>query len=171
MAGCVMKQDTLLERVLALPSVDYTERRVRLPDRPGLYFAIGKNSEILYIGMSRHSIRGRWKASFHDGACQIEKRGLEDQARIAYIVYADTVRLVEDEKAAIRTFSPTFNYSHVPGAYERAYRRRAEECRYINCHEHYHETIPQLAPPTDWDVCDCGTPECALYPGLKRPAP
>lgn len=158
---------TLLERVLALPSVPYVERRARLPDRTGLYFAIGKDSEILYIGMSRHSIRRRWKSSYHDGACKIERRNLCDGTRIAYIVYTDTVRVVEDEKAALREFRPTFNYSHVPGAYERDYRRRAEECRYINCHDHFHETIPQRETPTEWGPCDCHTPECAIYPELK----
>lgn len=130
----------------------------------------------MYIGMSRKSIRGRWKAGFHDGACQIENRGLEVGARIAYIVYSDPTSVPEDEKAAIRHFSPTYNYSHVPGAFERDKRRRAEECRYINCHNHFHETIPQKEPPTEVGDCDCGTVECELYPGVtptiyrRRPA-
>lgn len=163
-----MDSTTLLERVLALPSVPYPDRRVRLPARPGLYFAIRGDTEILYIGMSRKSIRGRWKAGFHDGGCQIEKRDLCADTRIAYIVYDDTTTLVDDEKAAIRTFMPLFNVSHVPGGYARLARRDAEECRYINCHDHFHERVPQKDPPTEWGPCDCGTPVCEIYP---RPTP
>lgn len=166
---------TLAERVFALPSVPYADRRKKLPDRPGLYFAL-RGDDVLYIGMSRKSIRGRWKAGFHDGACQIEKRGLDVGARIAYIVYDNPEAVIEDEKAAIRAFSPLFNYSHVPGAYERDWRRRSEECRYINCHDHFHEKIPQKEPPTEWDDCDCDTPTCEIYPGsplsvVRRRAP
>jgi hypothetical protein len=160
---------SLLNRVPLLPSVAYAERRTRLPDSPGLYLAYRDGPEILYIGMSRKSIRGRWKAGFHDGASHIRNRGLEDQVRIAYILYSDTSSLVEDEKAAIREFRPIFNYSHVPGAYERDQRRRTEECPYINCHDHFHETIPQKEPPTEWGPCDCHTSKCAIYSELIRP--
>lgn len=156
--------DALLARVPSLPSVAYADRRTLLPNKPGLYIAYREGPELLYIGMSTKSIRGRWKAGFHDGAAQIEKRGLQGQTRIAYIVYSDAASVVEDEKAAIRTFSPTYNYSHVPGAFEREMRRREEECRYINCHSHLHSTVAPLGPLTDLDVCDCGTPVCELYP-------
>jgi hypothetical protein len=156
---------TMLERVLALPAVPYADRRHRLPDRPGLYFVIRDGQEVMYIGMSRRSILRRWK-TWHQVVYDVENSGITDRTRIAYIVYSDADRVVKDEKAAIREFRPPFNYSHVPGAYERDYRRRAEECPYINCHDHFHETIPQREPPT---ACDCHTPECVIYPGLKPP--
>lgn len=152
----------LLARLFALPSVPYSERRTRLPDRPGLYFAI-RGEDVLYIGMSRKSIRGRWKAAFHDGACQIEKRGLDVDARIAFIVYDDAGAVERDEKAAIQTFMPLYNYANVPGAYQRMMRRMAEECRYINCHQHFHDSIPQAATPTEQDRCDCPGRKCLLY--------
>lgn len=161
-----MKRLTLLERVLALPSVPYAERGVRLPDRPGLYFVIRDCQEVMYIGMSQKSIQRRWK-TWHQVVYDVEKSGILDRTRIAYIVYSDAARVVQDEKAAIREFRPPLNYSHVPGAYERDWRKRSEECPYINCHDHFHETIPQREPPTALGPCDCSTPECAIYPDLQ----
>lgn len=140
---------TLTERVLALPSVSYTERRSRLPDRPGLYFAIRDDSEIVYIGMARKSILRRWK-NWHSAATSIENDGVSDQVRIAYILYDDVVRLAEDERAAIRQFSPRYNYSHVPGAFVRMQQRMAEACRYIDCRFHDHIKWPAQQPTEPW---------------------
>ena len=143
---------SLLDRVFALPSVAYEDRHARLPDRPGLYFAIradGEGREILYVGLSKKSIRRRWKG-WHSATCAIDKRNLGDQVRIAYVVYDDTSRLVADERAALREFAPTFNYSHVPGAFERMKKRMAEECEYIGCKFHEHDRWPAVNPTTPW---------------------
>lgn len=112
--------------IQALPSVAYADRRELLPNAPGLYFAVRDGEEVVYVGMSTKSIRGRWKASFHDGDCKITRSGMRSRIRIAYLVYQDTSGLAEDEKAAIREFYPIFNHRHVRGAHERMLRMQAE---------------------------------------------
>jgi hypothetical protein len=143
----------LVERVLALPSVPYPERTKRLPDQPGLYFVI-RGSELLYIGMSKKSIRRRWK-TWHLAATYIEKRGLADDVRVAFIVYRDAGVLAADEKAVIREVRPEWNSAHVPGALERDQQRAAEECEWIDCDEHWHSRWPPKKPPTKVRPCLC----------------
>jgi hypothetical protein len=154
MAAGVMETATLLARVLALPSVPFTERTKRLPERPGLYFAIGDDSEILYIGMSRKSIRQRWK-TWHSAVNHVRKQGLEDRVRIAFVLYQDTERLKEDEKAALREFRPILNSSGVPGYLERDQQIAAEACEWIDCEEHWHHRWPPKKPPTKTRPCEC----------------
>jgi hypothetical protein len=137
---------TLLDRLLMLPSVAYKDRRTALPETPGLYFAI-RGREVLYIGMSRKSIRSRWQAVAQAGQAQIERRGLQDEVRIAYIIYRDPEAVVDDEKQAIRTFRPTFNFNHVPGALERVHQRNAEECDRLDCRWHDHDRWPRKQAP------------------------
>lgn len=160
---------TLLDRVLALPSVAYADRRRLLPEVPGLYFAIRNSREVLYIGMASKSIRGRWK-TWHLAVCEIDKRRLGDQVRIAYLTYSDTKALAEDEKRAIRDFRPTFNSSHVPGALERQQQRAAEECRVIDCDMHRHDKWSPNEPPTEVRPCHCIVhANCAVNMARKGP--
>lgn len=144
----------LVERVLALPSVAFTERTKRLPDEPGLYFAISDESEILYIGMSRKSIRRRWK-TWHTAVNHVNKHGLQDRVRIAFVLYRDTSRLKDDESAALREFRPVLNSSGVPGYLERDQRMAAEACEWIDCEEHWHHKWAPLKPPTKTRPCVC----------------
>jgi hypothetical protein len=159
-----------LALVLALPSVSYGERRRRLPAQPGLYFAIRKSAKVIYIGMSTKSIRSRWIGDCNVGYAIHRKEIDPADIRVAYLVYDDISGLKDEEREAIREFSPVLNYSHVPGAYERDRRRRVEECPYINCHDHFHEREPQKEPPTQWGPCDCSISKCAIYPNLTPPA-
>jgi hypothetical protein len=175
MAGCVMEQVTLLERVLALPSVPFAERTKRLPDRPGLYFAIGDDSEILYVGMSRKSIRQRWK-TWHGAAIQIAKEGLEARVRIAFVVYRDIDAVRHDERAAIREFRPAMNLTGFPGVLERQQQKAAEECEWIDCDEHSHHRWPPRTTPTKSRPCvcivheSCGKRSGAAFADARREA-
>jgi hypothetical protein len=149
-----MEQMTLLERVLVLPSVPFVDRTKRLPEQPGLYFAISDDSEVLYIGMSRKSIRQRWK-TWHTAVNHVVKTGIEDRVRIAFVLYGDTDRLKEDEKTALREFRPLLNSMGVPGALERQQQMAAEACEWIDCEEHWHHRWPPLKPPTKSRPCVC----------------
>lgn len=149
-----MATPALLERVLSLPSVPFTDRTKRLPEHPGLYFAIKDDAEILYIGMSRKSIRQRWK-TWHLAVVRIQQQGIEDRVRIAFVLYRDIERLKSDEKAALREFRPALNSLYVPGYLERDQRQSAESCRWIDCGEHNHTKWPPLEPPTETRPCVC----------------
>lgn len=149
-----MAEAELLKRVLALPSVAFADRTKRLPERPGLYFAIKDDAEILYIGMSRKSIRQRWK-TWHSVVNHVTHRGMADRVRIAFVLYSDTERLKADEKAAIREFRPLLNFEHVPGALDRQQQMAAEECEWIDCEQHDHRKWPPLTPPTKTRPCVC----------------
>lgn len=144
----------LLARVLVLPSVAFTDRTKRLPDHPGLYFAISDEGEVLYIGMSKKSIRKRWK-TWHSVASHVTKSGLEDRVRIAFILYRDTDRLKDDERAALQEFRPILNSSGVPGYLERDQKIAAESCEWLDCEEHWHDKWPPLKPPTKTRPCAC----------------
>lgn len=145
---------TPLERVLALPSVPFTVRTKRLPESPGLYFAIRDDEEVLYIGMSQKSIRQRWK-TWHTAVNHVNEHRLQDRVRIAFVLYRDTARLKEDERSALREFRPILNSSGVPGALERQQRMAAEACEWIDCEEHWHHRWAPLKPPTKTRPCYC----------------
>lgn len=149
-----MAADSLVQRVLALPSVPFTERTRRLPEQPGLYFAILDDSEILYIGMSRKSIRQRWR-TWHIAVVHVNRYAMDGRVRIAYVVYRDVDRLKDDEKAALREFRPSLNLKDVPGAHERDRQRDAEACRWVDCDQHDHDRWPPSEPPTQVRPCMC----------------
>lgn len=143
-----------LDRLLALPSVGYEDRRRSLPNSPGLYFVIHADSEVLYVGMARRSVRRRWK-TWHQAVFEIKKQGLESDSRIAYLLYEDTDALASDEREAIRALLPTLNFTNVPGALTRLQKREALACRWIDCGEHDHREWPQQHPATEVRPCVC----------------
>jgi hypothetical protein len=140
--------------VLALPSVPFVARTKRLPNSPGLYFAISDDSEILYIGMSQKSIRQRWK-TWHTAVNHVNKHGLQDRVRIGFVLYSNIATLKDDERAALREFRPILNSSGVPGYLERDQRMAAEACEWIDCEEHWHHKWAPLKPPTKIRPCYC----------------
>jgi hypothetical protein len=132
-----------LEDVLSLPSIPYAEKR-SLPDLPGLYFVVRESAEVMYVGMSRKSLRRRW-LTWHAVVYSIRDAGIADVSRIAYLLCDDVESLAFAERDAIRTFSPLFNSNHVPGAYERDKRLSAERCDRGKYCWHWHADEP--TPP------------------------
>jgi hypothetical protein len=97
----------------ALSSVPYGARKA-LPDQPGLYFALAADGLVLYVGMSKRSMRRRWNP--HSHRVRMERRGI---VKIAYVVVDDLEELAARERAAISALKPALNSLHVEGAYER----------------------------------------------------
>lgn len=165
-----MENQALLARALALPSVPFTERSKRLPDQPGLYFAIQDDSEVLYIGMSAKSILRRCGTP-SSAAGHVTRHDLEGRVRIAFITYRDTGRLKDDERAALREFRPILNSAGVPGYLERDQKIAAESCEWVDCDEHWHDKWPPLKPPTKTRPCECHVHRsCSERAGQPPPA-
>lgn len=126
-----------IDDVLALPSIPYAHRR-RLPPTPGLYFAIADGREVVYIGLSTTSIRGRWLQ--HSRQASIRRRG---DITIAYLEMDDIPALKTAERLAIRSIQPALNFNYVPGALDRAHQRDAEACTSPVCDWHDHARWPR----------------------------
>jgi hypothetical protein len=90
-----------------LPSVTLNDRH-KLPDAPGVYFAIGKRRAVLYIGKAG-SLRKRWTRN-HDRLPLLEYIG---GVRLAYLI-ADVGVLTVLEPDFIKRYRPRFNYNHQP---------------------------------------------------------
>lgn len=100
-----MQAITDIDQVLVLPSVSY-RRRDLVPDRAGLYFFVCDDESLLYIGMSRRSIRHRVGAHHRVGMFV----DLELSTRIAFLVgYDDPDLLTLAERRAILALRPRFN--------------------------------------------------------------
>jgi hypothetical protein len=91
-----------------LPSIPYT-RRGRLPDVPGLYFAVIDDDYVAYVGISTTSIRQRWAA--HNRKRSILELGT---VRIAFVAENDTATLRAMEREAIAALAPPLNTQHIP---------------------------------------------------------
>jgi len=102
-----------IEQVKALDSVSF-DRRKELPDAPGMYFAIVNGDQVAYIGVSRASLRRRWKQ--HDRRTALHSLG---SVEIAYALCDDPAVLTEAERAAIACLRPVLNFHYVSGALER----------------------------------------------------
>jgi hypothetical protein len=83
-----------------LPSIPIAERR-NLPDISGVYLALSKDNQVLYVGQSK-SVRSRWRQHSK------EKEIKPFCERIAWIPVEDGQRL-EVEKNLINVFKPDFN--------------------------------------------------------------
>lgn len=90
-----------------LPSTPLA-KRAKLPEIPGIYFAIDRAENIQYIGRSRN-INQRW-ISHHRTNELKEMRGV----RIAYMKIVDVESLPEIETALIQHFEPLLNGISIP---------------------------------------------------------
>lgn len=90
----------------SLPSVRLSNRK-RLPQRPGIYFAIDSQGIVQYIGKSEN-IYARWKNHHRTG--QLEHF---DSVKIAYLEFSNLEMLHELERALISWFKPPLNGSKV----------------------------------------------------------
>jgi DNA-binding XRE family transcriptional regulator len=76
--------------------------RLSLPDKPGIYFAIGPNEQVLYIGRAL-SLLKRWRT--HHRRDQLAEFG---DVRIAWVLLPSS-RLVNTERELIKLFNPPLN--------------------------------------------------------------
>lgn len=92
-------------RVEDLPSTELP-RRLILPKGPGVYFAIGPEHQVLYIGKAI-SLVGRWRGVHHRRA-QLDRLGPVMLAWLA-VDPSHVERLSEMERALIQRFDPPLN--------------------------------------------------------------
>ena len=91
----------------ALPSVPLADRR-GLPASQGIYFVLGSDGTVLYVGKSQN-IGARWAA--HHRLLDLAQW---QSARVAWLqLDGDAVLLHEIERACIEHFSPVLNGSSV----------------------------------------------------------
>lgn len=95
-----------MSRVLALPSVAFDQRQ-DLPTDPGLYFLIGDDDRIVYVGEAWVSIRRR--ICGHKRVKQALQTG---DIRIAYAVCPDAGVRGLAETFAIFSLQPELNVVH-----------------------------------------------------------
>jgi len=85
---------------------------VKLPDSPGVYFFLGKNKKILYIGKAT-SLRDRVKSYFNDDLIESRGKRLVDMVESATTVeFRETDSVLEAlilEVQLIKTHRPQFN--------------------------------------------------------------
>lgn len=93
-------------QVSLLPSVAF-EHRADLPSMPALYFVLGSQRDVLYIGQTAN-LMTRWKS--HHRALQMQGGGY----RIHWTEIADEQRRITTEREAINYFQPIWNRSEVP---------------------------------------------------------
>lgn len=93
--------------LLTLPSVALPPR-LTLPDSPGIYFALGSDNEILYIGRAR-SLARRWQGSHHRRAELDQIQGV----RIAWLCSENVESLRGLEQELIAQFKPRLNGNRV----------------------------------------------------------
>jgi len=93
-----------------LPSLPLAQRS-ELPSVPGIYFVLGEDNEILYIGQSI-SLWRRWSGAKHEKLSGLQSLG---NVRLAWIELESVADLEEAEKVLIGHFSPRLNGSRGRG--------------------------------------------------------
>jgi hypothetical protein len=83
------------------------DQRQDLPDVPAVYFALGEEGEVLYIGKAV-SLQGRWIS--HHRQMQLDRIG---NVRLAWIELESQEFLEEVEQTLIEHFGPVLNGSEV----------------------------------------------------------
>jgi excinuclease UvrABC nuclease subunit len=96
----------------ALPSMPFEQRKA-LPRVPAVYFLIGGDSEVLYIGES-YNLRSRW--GHHHCLTDYEP---EQELRIAWIEIEDDMMRGRIETALIWSHRPRLNHTSGHGPYGR----------------------------------------------------
>lgn len=89
-----------------LPSIPFGDRKKLLPNSPGVYFVMGADGSVLYIGRANSMLR-RWRGK-HAG------HGFDQAKSIRWLTVSDFRVLPEIEVAAIRRFKPLLNIKLVP---------------------------------------------------------
>lgn len=89
--------------IARLPSLPLAER-LTLPREPAIYFVLGQDNEVLYIGKAA-CLLTRWKGRHHR-KIQVETI---PGVRIAWLSVSDASLLLEIEAALIAYFSPPLN--------------------------------------------------------------
>lgn len=93
---------------LTLPSLPL-EHRAALPDVPAVYFAIGCDGVVLYVGKARRLLV-RWRGTTHHRYTQLSKVG---GVRLAWLPIDDDRMLKAIEALYIARLDPTLNRSKV----------------------------------------------------------
>jgi hypothetical protein len=93
-------------RVSHLPSLAFQHRR-DLPTAPVVYFVIGENLDVVYVGQTAN-LHDRWRS--HHRALQMQS----GDYRIHWMEVFDEQRRIEIEREAINYFRPVWNRSEVP---------------------------------------------------------
>lgn len=95
-----------------MTSQEFKERVEKLPDEPGVYFFLGKNKEILYIGKAT-SLRDRVRSYFGADVIQTRGRLIVDMVLLACdIDFTKTDSVLEAlllEANLIKTHQPKYN--------------------------------------------------------------
>ncbi|SRR6266542_3280837 len=117
-----MQDAMTADELLALPWVA-ADCSSDLPRTAGLYCAISETGEIVYVGMSKVSIRQRW-SMHHRRRVFGQMQGL----RIAFWITSECDRLERVERETILHVSPTLNRLGLPFG-QRTHRPRLTTCR------------------------------------------
>src|SRR4051794_23714059 len=89
----------MCEHPTELPSLPLAQRS-ELPSAPGVYFVLGEDNEVLYIGQSISLLR-RWAVFTHGKLSELKKLG---NVRLAWIEMEATEALGDVESVLIRHF-------------------------------------------------------------------
>jgi predicted GIY-YIG superfamily endonuclease len=96
-----------------LPSVPLPNRD-RLPQCPGIYFAIDDQNRVLYIGLASN-LWGRWKGQQHHRLEQLTRMHKKTPVRLAWLDCSDRPHaLLELETYYIAFYDPLLNRTEVP---------------------------------------------------------
>ena len=93
-----------IPNIAVLPALPLPQRG-ELPDLPGVYFALGANDEVLYIGKAV-SLCNRWKSTGHHRYKQLMAM---PGVRLAWLAISTPDLLDAVEEACIKHFRPVLN--------------------------------------------------------------
>lgn len=108
-----------------LPQLPLEDKR-SLPDLPAVYFAVGTDSEILYVGRTA-SLRRRWKGNRHQHLETLYNR--DEPIHLAWLAVEHEDWLPELEYELITRFRPVLNEQPNPTADQKAARQLNQRSR------------------------------------------
>lgn len=106
--------------VADLPRIPFAARGT-LPDCPGVYAVVRADGSVVYVGLSRVSLRKRWKQH------PVMRAAVEEGGEfIAYSALDDIDAIGGTEKAWIREHQPPLNFHYVTAPLARAHERQRQ---------------------------------------------